>query len=148
MSFANFLLRPLIPTWRFFDRMEQRFELRYRFGADAEGLQEWLAPTPPPSRRWHHLWINAEENLALARQGLIDHFIGWLAKNATDPQGFAKTVHYRWLCRSVLLFVRKNQSCPPAVYYQFRILRFDLTNAIPNQEEHFVFESTVEKDVL
>jgi hypothetical protein len=66
-----FLLRPLVPGYRFFDRIETRLELRLRTLDAADGAGPWLPAPAPPKRPWYFWWHNPHENLWLAEQAAL-----------------------------------------------------------------------------
>ncbi|GEM_PF-4475355 len=67
----SFLLRPLIPSYRFFDTIEARLELRLRTLDAANGTGPWLPAPLPPKRPWYFWLHNPRENLWLAEQALL-----------------------------------------------------------------------------
>ena len=75
-----FLFRAFFPNWKFFDVVGHVPHLVARSArADAMGQlvwADWLLIYPRRTRRWWHLFHNADTNLGLGRQNLVDHFWG------------------------------------------------------------------------
>ncbi|MEN9579082.1 MAG: hypothetical protein RJA70_2091 [Pseudomonadota bacterium] len=67
----SFLLRPLIPSYRFFSRIERRLELRARVVTATGALGPWLPVGAPPNRPGYFMVHNPHENLWLAEQALL-----------------------------------------------------------------------------
>ncbi len=73
-----FLLRAFFPNWKFFDVVGHVPQLMARSaqGDAPEQLvwTDWLLIYPRRTRRWWHLFHNADTNLGLGQQNLVNHF--------------------------------------------------------------------------
>jgi hypothetical protein len=70
------LLRVLIPSWKFFETPGQCSKLRYRQARPDGSLSTWQEIQPPqPIRNPFSLFLNAEENLWLAKSSLLDQLV-------------------------------------------------------------------------
>ena len=69
-----FLLRAFVPNWRFFHALgyTPRLFVRTRNPADAK-WSDWQMMMPRGKRHWAQLFYNAELNLAMAEQTLVEH---------------------------------------------------------------------------
>jgi hypothetical protein len=68
-----FFLRAFLPNWRFYHAVGRPPRLYVR-GMTRSGLwTDWTLWYPRRRRRWHHLLHNADVNLALSQQNLVDH---------------------------------------------------------------------------
>jgi hypothetical protein len=67
-----FLLRSFFPNWRFFHALGRAPRLYYR-QQTTDAWSDWHKFMPRAERRWSHLFYNAEVNLALSEQNLVDH---------------------------------------------------------------------------
>ncbi|MCK6597980.1 MAG: hypothetical protein L6Q37_06415 [Bdellovibrionaceae bacterium] len=64
------LIRALFPHWNFFDKTAYSFHVQYRF---YQG-DSWKNISFDQVRKFHHLFINYQTNLALAKISIIEHF--------------------------------------------------------------------------
>ena len=75
-----FLLRSFIPNWRFFHALGYTPRLFVRTKSEAAGWSDWRMMMPRGKRHWSHLFYNADLNLAMAEQTLVEH----LSTDITD----------------------------------------------------------------
>lgn len=68
-----FLLRSFIPNWRFFHALGYTPRLFVRSSADGAQWSDWVMMMPRGNRHWSHLFYNADLNLAMAEQTLVEH---------------------------------------------------------------------------
>jgi hypothetical protein len=72
----SFLLRPLLPTWRFFEDVGPVAVLCYRTGSTAENLGAWTTFSGRPlTRHFGSLLLNSEGNLRLAEHALVERVL-------------------------------------------------------------------------
>ena len=99
-----FLLRAFFPNWKFFHAVGHVPHLMARSAtADATGTlvwSDWLLIYPRRPRRWFHVFHNANTNLGLAQQNLVDHFWGDLY-DLPDGADARQLVTYRLMARLV-----------------------------------------------
>src|SRR5262245_27484379 len=76
------LLRCLVPSWQFFDRVEHVPTLRSRVAANGADWSEWRAALTAPARTLSSLWSNAAGNLHLACRSLVEHLVAELEQAA------------------------------------------------------------------
>ena len=73
-----FLLRAFFPNWKFFDVVGHVPHLMARSARFDDTGQliwtDWLLIYPRRTRRWWHLFHNADTNLGLGQQNLVNHF--------------------------------------------------------------------------
>ena len=87
-----FLLRAFFPNWKFFHAVGPVPHLYARAGFLNENQQivwsDWIWIYPRRERHWGHLFHNADTNLGLAQQNLVDHFWADIddLKVGQDPQ--------------------------------------------------------------
>ena len=75
-----FLVRALLPSWRFFDQVEPAPKLAYRVGPGQRELGEWQPVVFGSPRALGSLWLNPAGNLALAEHALLERLLGELAE--------------------------------------------------------------------
>ena len=81
-----FLLRSFIPNWRFFHQLGYTPRLFVRTQDEAEHWSNWHMMMPRGTRHWSHFFYNADLNLAMAEQTLVEH----LSTDIADlPEGAA-----------------------------------------------------------
>ncbi len=110
-----FFLRAFFPNWKFYHAVGRPPRLFVR-GQDAAGQwQPWQLVYPRRARRLWHLVHNADVNLALSHQNLVDH----LAADINDlPEGadVRECVSYQLVARLA------RTALPPATAaYQFEL---------------------------
>ena len=111
-----FLLRSFFPNWRFFHALGRAPRLYYRHQT-TDTWSDWHKFMPRATRRWGHLFYNAEVNLALSEQNLVDHLANDLADCADDAAAL-RLVTYRMVERLVR---EKLAGYAGLSAYQFRI---------------------------
>lgn len=71
----RFLLRPLLPSYRFFARIETRLELRVREVIEGADPAPWVPEPAPRVRPWYFWVYNPHENLWLAEQAILHELV-------------------------------------------------------------------------
>ena len=94
-----FLLRSFFPNWRFFHALGRAPRLYYRYQS-GDHWSDWQIFLPRAKRRLSHLFYNAEVNLALSEQNLVDHLANDLA-DCDDDAAALRLVTYRMVERLV-----------------------------------------------
>ncbi len=119
-----FFLRAFFPNWKFYHAVGRPPRLYVR-GQDAAGQWlPWQLAYPRRARRLWHLVHNADVNLALSHQNLVDH----LAADINDlPEGADVRE-----CVSYQLVARLAHAALPATAYAFQ---FELRLDSPQGEE-------------
>ncbi|MCC6771609.1 MAG: hypothetical protein IT360_10415 [Gemmatimonadaceae bacterium] len=74
------LLRVLLPSWRFFDDIEQTTALIVRVARAGEPFGPWRAVLPVPTRGPLHLVWNPAGNLLLAQHALLERLLSDVAE--------------------------------------------------------------------
>lgn len=73
-----FLLRAFFPNWKFFHAVGHVPHLHARCAMPGPTGQrqwtDWMVIYPRRPRKWSHLLHNADTNLGLGQQNLVDHF--------------------------------------------------------------------------
>ena len=82
------LIRALFPHWNFFDRIAYSFYVQYRFGQE----NSWKKISFNQVRRFHHVFLNYETNLALAKISIIEHFARDIQELENREIGMAPSV--------------------------------------------------------
>ncbi len=124
-----FLLRAFFPNWKFFHAVGHVPHLYARAASiHTNGECEWSDWQwiyPRRQRRWFHLFHNADVNLGLAQQNLVDHFWADLydLPSGADAQDL---VTYELVVRLVKAQLRLGH--PTLSQFQFE-LRMELSNA-------------------
>lgn len=111
-----FLLRSFFPNWRFFHALGRAPRLYYRFRS-GDDWSDWHRFMPRAQRKLYHLFYNAEVNLALSEQNLVDHLANDLADCADDAAALG-LVTYRMVERLVRT---KLDAVVDLSAYQFRL---------------------------
>ena len=101
-----FLMRAFFPNWKFFHAVGYVPHLMARCAnTDTNGdltWTDWLEIYPRRQRRWFHVFHNADTNLGLAQQNLVDHFWGDLY-DLPDGADARQLVTYAMMERLVAL---------------------------------------------
>ena len=120
-----FLFRALFPSWRFFEDLDQLPRLEYRYAIGDSELGEWQEALAKPKRGISTLLLNAQGNLYLACQSMLQQLesdIGDLAEGGQEE--FVHSVSYR-LARSLVIY-RLSAAATTATSprrFQFRVSR-------------------------
>jgi hypothetical protein len=114
------LLRLLIPSWRFFDRLEQVPKLHYRTRAEGNVASDWKLLYLQDKRTPISLLYNPTGNLNLAFHGLIDRAVSDINSSA-DLRDFSSSVSYLLVERMVRYLLLKDKPAAAADYFQFKI---------------------------
>jgi hypothetical protein len=131
-------LTVLIPTWRFFDRLEGSPDLFYRRCLDGSDPGPWLRVIPRPPRAFSTLFWNPEGNLALASYGVVDQLVAELEDRGPLELGEAEQlVSFRLVRCLVEYFCGAPERSDAAVRYQFRVVAVTPGELGPTYEELF-----------
>lgn len=113
------LIKPLIPSWKFYDDFEETRLLFFRVKvSDEETFSEWapLYQTPRPAPK--AFFINHQGNLILAAQSHIQTLIHDIAEH-NDQTPFQDTLTYKITKNLVSYALRKKFT--KAFIYQFKL---------------------------
>ncbi len=116
MSFRS-LLRPLIPSWRFFDRVEQTTRLHFRLVSSSNSKPEWQTLRPPPAGYASRLFFNPRGNLALGCQSLVDRLVEDINQSEKSSD-ITSSASYRLVENIVRVNLREQGLLGP---FQFKI---------------------------
>ncbi len=117
-----FLLRAFFPNWKFFHAVGHVPQLFARAASCNEAgdtlWSDWVLIYPRLTRRWYHLLHNADTNLGLAQQNLVDHLWADLydLPEGADPRGL---VTYAMASRLAQQFL--SELHPGMRQYQFEL---------------------------
>jgi hypothetical protein len=114
------LLRVLIPSWRFFDRLEQVPKLHYRVRREGEVATDWKMFCLEDERTALSLFLNPTGNLNLAFHGLIERAVSDINSSA-DLQAFSASISYQLVERMVRYLLLTDKLAAPSDYFQFKI---------------------------
>lgn len=124
------LIRVLIPTWRFFDRLGRVPELLYRVKAGGE-LSSWESVLQKPKIGFWNLFLNPECNLYFAYQSLIDRL---LDDSQTQGDSFESQVSFELVKNLVHEKVKKH---PGATHFEFKVNITEYENSTSKKTEVF-----------
>ena len=119
-----FLLRAFFPNWKFFHatgnvpHLYARWALSHTGPSDAVQWSDWNPIFPRRPRRVLHLFHNADTNLALVQQNLVEHLAADLNHMAADADARA-LVSYQLVSRLVCQSLLAQQ--PDCTYGQFEV---------------------------
>lgn len=111
------LLKPLIPSWRFFDQVGDQTRLWVRTRIKNEIFGAWTLCLQKPKRRPMNLFLNAKGNLYLAEQAAVDR----LAQELETAKDIENSISFRIVKQIALEFVAGTAAPRPILKYQFRI---------------------------
>jgi hypothetical protein len=118
------LFRSLFPAFGFFESVGDVPRLTYRTATNEGPLGPWLPAPEPATRGFGALLLNAQGNLHLAQQGLIERLISDLELTSDEPS--SESVAYLLVQRLVRSWIsqRAQGSAPllAATRYQFRVI--------------------------
>ena len=106
-----FLLRAFFPNWKFFHatgnvpHLYARWALSHTGPSDAVQWSDWNPIFPRRPRRLLHVFHNADTNLALVQQNLVEHLAADLNHMAEDADARALVSYQlvsRLVCQSLL----------------------------------------------
>ena len=106
-----FLLRAFFPNWKFFHatgnvpHLYARWALPHTLPSDALQWSDWSPIFPRRPRRLLHLFHNADTNLALVQQNLVEHLAADLNHMTADADARALVSYQlvsRLVCQSLL----------------------------------------------
>ncbi len=124
-----FLLRAFFPNWKFFHAVGYVPHLHARCARRDESGQlqwtEWLSIYPRRKRRVIHLFHNADTNLGMGQQNLVDHF--WSDLNdlpeGADPR---QLVTYSMMERLVELELQAHHGAHTHLQFELRMVLDDV----------------------
>ncbi|MEW6056675.1 MAG: hypothetical protein AB1540_08675 [Bdellovibrionota bacterium] len=117
------LLRAFFPSWRFFEDLGEVPVLFYRFRRKDQSLGDWKdMNAEKPRRSWLSLALNAQGNLLLAYQSLLQHVMSELAeiKDGQEDE-FEHSVSYTLVKNLVRSKVLNEATLGTEMRYQFKI---------------------------
>jgi hypothetical protein len=118
MSLRIFL-RPLLPTWRFFEDVGVESILHYRSGRSAEDLGPWTEySAESSSRSLGSLFLNPVGNLELAKHALVERLVQDLPALGDELE---QSVSYKLVKNLAWSLTRS--SVADEGFYQFKISR-------------------------
>ncbi len=117
-------LRIFFPSWRFFEEFVSVPQLRFRVLTDHEEPVPWQEPLLPSWRGASGLFLNAEGNLALACQTLLERFLTEL-EDASDEEleNVISMVSYRLIRNWVAALIRSQFPEQESRHFQFKIVK-------------------------
>ena len=130
------LLRALVPSWRFFDKVGDVPRLYHRSMDNSGNWSEWT-PTlrPPPPRRFQSLIQNPEGNLYLAAQSLIERFAYEVAETESIDS-IEYSVSYALTNRLVQERLREDGLKPLKYQFMIRVFSGDESGELLVSREH------------
>jgi hypothetical protein len=139
-----FLMRSFFPNWKFFHAAGHVPHL-YARAADAVSVDgqlqwgEWRWIYPRRNRRWYHIIHNADTNVGLAEQNLVDHFWADLydLPQGQDPRPL---VTYELVTR--LVNQKLDETSPQRISQQFE-LRMELSSRLGMTDSEVMMTSPV-----
>jgi len=140
-----FLLRAFFPNWKFFHatgnvpHLYARWALPNTAPADALQWSQWIPIFPRRPRRLLHVFHNADTNLALVQQNLVEHLAADLNHMAPDADARA-LVSYQLVSRLVCQSLQAQQ--PDCAHGQFEV-RMVLDGATGLLQEDTMMRSPV-----
>ena len=138
-----FLLRAFFPNWKFFHAVGHVPHLLARCAKpnDAGDLvwTDWTLIYPRRARRWFHVFHNADTNLGLAQQNLVDHFWGDLF-DLPEGADASRLVTYSMMQRLVFQVMQAERG--PHSHHQFE-LRMVLDNVHGVEDTYTMLASPV-----
>ncbi|MBC7711822.1 MAG: hypothetical protein H7177_00685 [Rhizobacter sp.] len=113
------LIKPLIPSWKFYDDFEETRLLFFRSKiSDEETFSEWAPLYQTPTPTLPALFINNQGNLILAAQSHIQTLIHDICEH-NDETAFQDTLTYKITKNLVSYALRKKYT--KAFIYQFKL---------------------------
>jgi hypothetical protein len=112
----------LLPSWRFFDRLDPVPTLHYRVAPHGDDWGHWQAALTVPRRTLSSLFCNAAGNLSFACQSLGEHLVAELEEAPELGQAEHELVSYRLICALVELRSIAAHRTSPGLRYQFRLV--------------------------
>jgi len=122
-----FLLRAFFPNWKFFHatgnvpHLYARWALPTTAPTDAPAWSEWMPIFPRRPRRLWHLFHNADTNLALVQQNLVEHLATDLNHLAPDADA-RDLVSYQLVSRLVCQTLQAQQSACAHGQFEVRMV--------------------------
>ena len=116
-----FLLRSFVPNWRFFHALAHTPRLFVRIKTDQDIWSDWVMMMPRRQRHWSHLVANADVNLALLQQTLVEH-LSTAVNELSDQEKIEDTTVYPMVERLVRTSLLP--AYPVALNFQFCVCLF------------------------
>lgn len=127
------LLRPLFPSWRFFEETDAFPTLYHRVLNESAAEGPWQATLPPEARPPSALVINSRGNQRLAAQSLVER----LAADAGElnpGDGADALVSYELVTRLVRSRLFETQAAVVGAHFQFKITSLSNRAGVPNED--------------
>lgn len=116
------LIKPLIPSWKFYDDFEENRLLFYRAKMSTEETFNSWAPLYQNSKAtFSTLFVN-QGNLILAAQSHIQHLLHDIEAH-DESKPFEETLSYKITQNLVIYAIKKKY--PQSFYYQFKLASAD-----------------------
>lgn len=116
------LIKPLIPSWKFYDDFEETRLLFYRAKMSSEEtFSEWAPLYQNPKATFSSLFVN-QGNLMLAAQSHIQQLLHDIETH-DEKKPFEETLSYKITQNLVIYAIRKKY--PKSFYYQFKLASVD-----------------------
>lgn len=116
------LIKPLIPSWKFYDDFEETRLLFYRAKTTPEEtFNEWAPLYQNSKATFSSLFVN-QGNLILAAQSHIQQLLHDIEVH-DDSKPFEETLSYKITQNLVIYAIRKKY--PQSFYYQFKLASVD-----------------------
>ena len=117
------LIKPLIPSWKFYDDFEEARLLFYRAKvSDEETFSEWAPLYQNPRATVSSLFINSQGNLILAAQSHIQKLLHDIGEH-DEKKPFQDTLTYKITQNLVSYALKKKYT--KAFTYQFKLASVD-----------------------
>ncbi len=134
------LFRVLIPSWRFFDKIEYLPALVYRVKPMGEtSFGPWSPLVFREGRGLANLLLDSQGNLRMACNSLVERLMSDLEDwDETRSEGFSQTVTYRLVARLVRSQIQKE---PIGTAYQFKVGR-----VTPGLESRWIEDALISEE--
>lgn len=118
------LIKPLIPSWKFYDDFEETRLLFYRAKmSEEETFSDWAPLYQNPKPSLATLFIN-QGNLMLAAQSHVQQLLHDIEIH-DESKPFEETLSYKITQNLVIYAIRKKY--PKSFYYQFKLSSVDVS---------------------
>lgn len=112
-----YLLRALLPSWRFFEDFDDAPALYFRCGTASGEMGDWEKCIKRPNRRILGLLYNPEANYVLAAGSVVQQLLSEVNDlTETDPDAVEQLVSYQLTKNLVRFHLPESSAC-----YQFKI---------------------------
>ena len=116
-----FMLRALVPSFRFFDDAAPVPVLLVRTGIAADALGPYRAVLPPVGRTFGTLFVNAHGNLRLAYFGLLEQLVADLNHLPDNDSEAARALVSYELVQGLAHECAQRELVDAAVCFQFKL---------------------------